>query len=175
MKQLWAPWRLEYVRGVTNKEEEACVFCGILDQKPDPDNLVLYVSKHWGVVLNRYPYSNGHVLILPRAHISEINQLESGFLTTLGPVISTVETALKRCYNPHGMNVGVNLGRAAGAGIPDHLHFHVVPRWMGDTNFMPVLAEVRCINDHLTSMYNKIKPHLEEAFRRSHEEFKSDC
>jgi ATP adenylyltransferase len=172
MKQLWAPWRLEYVRSVSEIRDKSqvlhngCIFCeGIQPGTSTYENLVLGSSREWVVILNKYPYSNGHVLLLPKAHKATLLDLSVSERDTLGVAMMAVEKALKNCYAPHGMNVGTNVGKAAGAGIPEHLHFHFVPRWTGDTNFMPILAEVRCINDHLQSMYERLKPFVQESLR----------
>lgn len=167
MKRIWAPWRLEYVRSAGQKKAEGspCLFCSILAQKPDVSNLLLALTEHWGVVLNRYPFSNGHLLVVPKAHVSTIAMLDKEHHQSLGAVLSLSEDVLKACFSPHGFNVGANIGKIAGAGVPDHLHFHVVPRWSGDTNFMPVLAEVRCINDHIVSMYERLRPFFEKSVR----------
>ncbi|MBK6513339.1 MAG: HIT domain-containing protein [Polyangiaceae bacterium] len=147
---LWAPWRMEYV--LSKKQKDSCVFC-LEDAVPDAsleERLVVWSGPAGVVMLNRYPFAAGHLLVIPRAHISDLEQLEPAAHDALFRLLREVVVRLKRAVRCEGVNVGINLGAAAGAGIAEHLHVHVVPRWSGDTNFMPVVAETRVIPQALT-------------------------
>jgi ATP adenylyltransferase len=155
MDQLWAPWRLSYV--TSNKpatEAEACFLCQGLAGSDDRANLIALRTPLSVVVLNRYPYNNGHLLVAPRAHKGGLHELSAEETLELQQNICRCTATLDELMQPHGYNVGLNLGRAAGAGLPGHLHWHVVPRWNGDTNFMPVLADVRVIVQSLEALYD---------------------
>jgi ATP adenylyltransferase len=155
MDQLWAPWRLSYV--TTNKpdsEAGGCFICQGLAGNDDRRNLIALRTPHSVVILNRYPYNNGHLLIAPRAHKGQPADLTPEETLDVQQTISRCIAALDELMQPHGYNVGLNLGRAAGAGLPGHLHWHVVPRWTGDTNFMPVFADVRVIVQSLEALYD---------------------
>jgi len=153
MDQLWAPWRMAYVS--TNKPDPAgsCFVCSARDRENDRENLLVRRTGHSLVFLNRFPYNNGHLLIAPRAHKARLEEFSTEEMVdvheTLRQSISQLETLMK----PNGFNVGLNLGAAAGAGLPGHLHWHIVPRWNGDTNFMPVISDVRVIVQSLDSLY----------------------
>lgn len=154
MKTMWAPWRMEYILG---DKEKGCIFCKALSEE---DNLTLYKGKATLVVMNKFPYINGHLLAAPIKHISTLDQLSKG---EMGDLLETVEQSvgiLKKVMNPDGFNVGLNLGKVAGAGVEEHLHFHIVPRWFGDTNALTVFADVRVIPEHLISTYNNLKPYF---------------
>lgn len=159
MDRLWAPWRKAYIRP-DKKKTRGCVFCGILKSKDDTFHFVLTRTKHAFAVLNLYPYNNGHTLILPRRHIADISKLTDEEKLDWMNLASEVQEALQKKVRPDGFNLGINLGSAAGAGIPKHLHFHVVPRWKGDSNFMPVLGGTKVISESLQSMYREIAPLL---------------
>jgi ATP adenylyltransferase len=145
-KQLWAPWRLEYIRQAD--ELEGCVFCTAA-RGPDEATLVVHRGSHAFVLLNRFPYSSGHLMVAPYRHVGDFAELADEEALEAHRLAADGMTALAATYAPHGHNVGWNLGRAAGAGIVDHVHLHVVPRWGGDTNFMPVLADVKVLPEHL--------------------------
>ena len=152
MKTMWAPWRMEYILG---EKEESCIFCDALDKK---DDLTLYKGATTLVVMNKFPYINGHLLVAPIRHIASLEQLSH---TEMGDLLLTVERAienLKQQMAPDGFNVGLNLGRVAGAGVEEHLHFHIVPRWFGDVNALAVFADVRVIPEHLQATYQNLKP-----------------
>jgi ATP adenylyltransferase len=156
MKTMWAPWRMEYILG---NKENGCIFCKALSEQ---DNLTLYKGKATLVVMNKFPYINGHLLVSPIKHISSLDQLSK---SEMGDLLKTVEQAvgiLKKVMNPDGFNVGLNLGKVAGAGVEEHLHFHIVPRWFGDTNALTVFADVRVIPEHLITTYNNLKPHFDK-------------
>jgi ATP adenylyltransferase len=155
MDQLWAPWRLSYV--TTNKPDaqaDGCFICQGLAADDDRANLIALRTPLSVVVLNKFPYNNGHLLIAPRAHKGTPHELSPEETLDIQSIICRCLAALDELMQPHGYNVGLNLGRAAGAGLPGHLHWHVVPRWNGDTNFMPVLADVRVIVQSLEAFYD---------------------
>ncbi len=148
-KPLWAPWRLEYIEHAD--EGERCIFC-------EPESaLVVHSGERALVLANRYPYTSGHLLIAPRRHVGAIGELDEGEALDLHRLAVAAVAALTAEYAPHGHNLGWNLGRAAGAGIIDHIHLHVVPRWAGDTNFMPVLADVRVIPEALAQTVLRLR------------------
>ncbi len=150
-ENLWAPWRINYIRGLAEKHE--CFICNSRN-KPheDKDNFVLWRTQNCIVILNRFPYNNGHLLIAPNRHISNWDQAEEEELLELIKLIRESQKALALAINPHGFNVGVNFGRCAGAGLPEHLHIHVVPRWNGDTNFMNVCGDTEVISQSLSEL-----------------------
>ena len=153
---MWAPWRMEYI---LDDKETGCIFCKALSEQ---DNLTLYKGKATLVVMNKFPYINGHLLVSPIKHISTLDQLSK---SEMGDLLKTVEQAvgiLKKVMNPDGFNVGLNLGKVAGAGVEEHLHFHIVPRWFGDTNALTVFADVRVIPEHLMATYNNLKPYFDD-------------
>ena len=156
MKTVWAPWRIEYI---TADKEEGCIFCKAL---ADQANLTLYKGKITMVMMNKFPYINGHLLVAPKRHIASLDQLEK---EEMGDLLQTIEQSvsiLKKAMNPDGFNVGLNLGKVAGAGVEEHLHFHIVPRWFGDTNALTVFADVRVIPEHIKSTYSNLKPYFNE-------------
>jgi len=157
MERLWAPWRLQYV---TQEKPGGCIFC---DKPLLGDDRAAHIV-HRGtlayVILNAYPYNNGHAMVAPFAHISEFEELPPETLHEMMDLAQLCTRALKLVFHPDGLNLGFNLGAAAGAGIKDHLHLHLVPRWSGDTNFMPVLADVRVIPQHIESTCARIKAAL---------------
>ena len=152
---LWAPWRIEYIRG---PKEEGCVFCRVRDEGADRENLILARGSRVFVILNRYPYTAGHLMVVPYRHVAEPEDLVPEEVSEIWSHLVRAKASLGRVFQPHGYNVGLNLGQAAGAGIGDHLHLHVVPRWVGDTNFMPALSEVRVISQHLEDMFDSLAP-----------------
>lgn len=153
MKQLWAPWRLEYVTG---DREDGCLFCRLLSGDDDKKNLVLKRSSHTAVVMNRYPYANGHLMICPIRHTSEAGDLSGSEKAGMMDALSQAIAVLRETMKPEGFNAGFNIGSAAGAGVADHLHMHVVPRWNGDVNFMPVLGDTGVISQHLDDLWESL-------------------
>jgi len=154
MDRLWAPWRMHYIGSIP--DADGCFLCNIHKSNNDADNLVVARRPHCFVVLNRYPYNNGHTLVCPNDHASSLDQLSEPALADLMRTTGHVMTIQKKLMRPDGFNVGLNFGRVAGAGLPDHLHMHVVPRWSGDTNFMPVLADVKVIPQALEELHEKL-------------------
>jgi ATP adenylyltransferase len=145
-EQLWAPWRLEYIG--TTDEQKGCVFCRAA-AGPDEDTLVVRRGERAFVLLNKYPYASGHLMVAPFRHVAEFGELEDDEALEVHRLAEQGLGALAVTYQPQGFNLGWNLGRIAGAGVVDHVHLHVVPRWAGDTNFMPVLADVKVLPEHL--------------------------
>ncbi|MBA2448100.1 MAG: HIT domain-containing protein, partial [Chloroflexi bacterium] len=140
MERLWTPWRMTYVGG---GESAGCIFCDKLREERDRENLILARGQRAFVLLNLYPYNSGHLMVAPYVHSGDLANLEPAVLADVWSLSQRAVAALSAEYQPHGYNLGMNLGRVAGADIPDHLHLHVVPRWNGDTNFMPVTAETK--------------------------------
>jgi ATP adenylyltransferase len=165
-KNLWAPWRIGYIQGLNERSE--CFICHNSRNPQDDDkNLVLWRSKCCIVVLNRFPYNNGHLLIAPARHISDIDQADDEEMLELTKLIKESKKALSLAIKPHGFNVGMNFGRCAGAGLPEHLHIHVVPRWDGDTNFMRVCSDTDVISQSLTELLEQLK-HISKEHNLPH-------
>jgi ATP adenylyltransferase len=161
MERLWAPWRMEYISG---EPRPGCLFCRVLEHPDDKDSeLVVWRPEGAIVLLNRFPYNPGHAMVAPAAHVGELEALDDEPTTQLMRALKRTIGVLKGSMSPEGFNIGANVGRVAGAGIPDHIHLHVVPRWNGDTNFMPVLADVKVVNEHLLQTAAKLR----EAFSKS--------
>lgn len=160
MQQLWAPWRMEYVS--SGARPEGCIFCTKPAQDKDGENYILWRGRHTFVIMNIFPYNNGHLMVVPYSHADSLAKLDADTRLELMSVSSLAVEALRKVMKPEGFNVGINLGKAGGAGIAEHLHIHVVPRWGGDTNFMPVLADVRVIPQHLQSTYEQLLPVFEQ-------------
>lgn len=155
MKNLWAPWRMTYV--LCNQKEGDCIFCPGEDRGRDEDRLILHVGHLSMVMMNRFPYNNGHLLVAPNRHVPDLEDLNDEETRDILLTVRLATRILKTVMRPQGFNVGLNLGRVAGAGVEQHLHFHVVPRWSGDTNFMTVLGDVRVIPEHIQETYRKLR------------------
>jgi len=155
MDHLWSPWRFRYIAGP--KPERECIFCEIAASKEDELNLVLFRGKLTFVVLNRYPYSVGHLMIVPLAHVASLEEMHEPAGGEMMLLMRRAEIALGKVYHPDGLNMGLNLGASAGAGVAGHLHMHVVPRWLGDANFMTTVAETRVLPESLEATYAKLK------------------
>jgi ATP adenylyltransferase len=145
MKLLWAPWRRRYVTGGAG--EPGCVFCRALERAGDAGSLVVHEAALTFVLVNLFPYSSGHVMVAPRRHVGRLADATDAELAEMMMLARQLETVLREAYRPHGLNLGMNLGRTAGAGVEDHIHLHVVPRWDGDTNFMTVVGGTRVVPD----------------------------
>ena len=154
-KPLWAPWRIEYIK---MSKPPGCIFCLRDAPEKDRDNLVLYRTSLSLVMLNRYPYTNGHLMIAPLRHTSEMNTLSAEEMLDLFETLRMCRTVLEETASPQGFNIGINLGKAAGAGVDEHLHIHIVPRWNGDTNYMSVIADVRVMPENLAATYDVLLP-----------------
>ena len=161
MQRLWTPWRMAYV--TTTSEAQACVFCVACN--PDeaaPAAITLFRGTTCFVILNLYPYNNGHLMVVPYRHVPSLDSMTPDERAELMELTRRSELALNEAYRPHGLNVGINLGRAAGAGVVDHLHVHVVPRWNGDTNFMAVVGETRVLPEDLPQTAARLRPIFEK-------------
>lgn len=154
MERLWAPWRLEYI---VAERVEGCIFCVFPQQDDDRKNHILYRGKHAYVIMNAFPYSNAHLLVPPYRHVADLSELTDDENLEIMQLTQKCIKAIRDVCNPDGFNIGINQGTAAGAGIADHIHLHVVPRWNGDTNFMPVFADVKVIPESLDKTYLKLK------------------
>lgn len=158
LQRLWAGWRNDYVTGVANVEPGECVFCALFGSgASDREALVIWRGAHTVVMLNLYPYASGHLLVMPARHLADLEELAPAESAELWDAAVAGVAALKRAYSPDGVNLGANLGRAAGAGVPGHLHLHAVPRWAGDTNFMTAVGEVRVMPEDLATSYDKVR------------------
>jgi ATP adenylyltransferase len=164
MKKLWAPWRLSYILGIKDKNRSKkpsdCVFCKVQRGNSRSGNLILRKSKHVFVIMNKYPYANGHLMVIPNRHISDLTELTSIEHVEVTQLLRLSLKILKKHLKAQGFNIGMNLGEAAGAGIKDHLHYHIVPRWKGDHNFMPVISDFRVMPEYLKDTYLKLKKHF---------------
>jgi ATP adenylyltransferase len=161
MKRLWAPWRMEYI---TEEPRPGCLFCRVIENPDDKDaELVVWRPEGAVVILNKFPYNAGHAMVAPVVHKGGLEDLDDAETRDLMRGVRRTITVIRALLKPEGFNIGANNGRAAGAGIPDHVHLHVVPRWDGDTNFMPVLGDVKVVNEHLTQTAAKLR----EAFASS--------
>lgn len=154
MKNIWAPWRGEYVTGAKGS---SCIFC---KARQDGDGLILTSGDLCFAVMNRFPYTTGHCMVAPCRHVGDLTELSREELSGIMAMSQSILKAIRKELNPEGFNVGFNLGSVAGAGIADHLHMHIVPRWKGDTNFMPVLSGAHIISEHIEKTYEKIKRHF---------------
>jgi ATP adenylyltransferase len=162
MQQMWTPWRMAYIR---REKRPGCIFCEMVDADDDSAQLILHRSELTFLVLNKYPYNNGHLMAVPYRHVDTLESLTVEEAADMMAEVSLGIRALRRASSPEGFNLGVNIGKIAGAGVIDHIHTHVVPRWGGDTNFMPVLADVRLIPQDLTETYVELRAAVEEILR----------
>ena len=160
MDYIWTPWRYQYMKEAASGNQPICIFCDAVARKNDAETLIVHRGEKSFIILNRYPYTSGHVMIVPYAHVAELNLCEAGTLDEMMQLAQRVETALRSNYNPDGMNLGMNLGRAAGAGVVGHLHLHALPRWIGDSNFMTVTGETRVHPEDLKTTYERLSKAL---------------
>jgi ATP adenylyltransferase len=158
MKPLWAPWRIEYVR---MEKMEECIFCKFPKEDKDEENLILYRGKYAFVIMNNYPYNPGHVMVAPYRHVGEIEDLKDEEWSEMHRLVSLMLKVIKNVMAPQGFNIGINVGRVSGAGIEGHIHIHIVPRWNGDTNFMPVVADTKVIVEGLKENYRELKEEID--------------
>lgn len=158
-ERLWAPWRLKYIEkdNYGRPQSSGCIFVELPSQDNDEENLILFRGKTAFVILNRFPYTNGHLMVAPYKHTGEISELDDAELLEINQLVSACTRWIKACYGAQGFNIGVNLGAAGGAGIPDHIHWHIVPRWLGDTNFMTSVGDVRVMPQSLQDSYQRLK------------------
>ena len=155
-EHLWAPWRMRYIEASSGEKPDGCIFVELPAQDDDRNNLILYRGKTAFVMLNRYPYTNGHLMIAPYQHTADLTELSDAELLEINQLVSTCVTWIKKAFNPQGFNIGVNLGTVAGAGIPDHVHWHILPRWAGDTNFMTTVGGLRVHPISLEETYDRL-------------------
>lgn len=160
--RLWSPWRYNYIAGVGERSDDdpfSCIFCKLRDTDTSSDecNYILHRAEHNFIVLNIYPYAGGHLLVVPHEHTAELDRASDETTTELMRLAVRCQTALREVYLPDGFNLGINLGRAAGAGVAAHLHLHIVPRWTGDANFMTTIGETRVLSEDLTTTYKKLR------------------
>ena len=160
MQNLWAPWRMDYILG---QRQQRCIFCPDGNGEDDAERLILHRGQLSMVMMNRFPYNNGHLLVAPWKHAPSLDGLSNDELLDLMRTLRWSLSRLRKLMTPDGFNVGLNLGTVAGAGVEAHVHFHVVPRWNGDTNFMTVFADVRVIPEHLQQTYRRLLPHFAQG------------
>ena len=156
MERLWAPWRMEYIGQAREGEDEGGLFCEKPKEGDDEKALIVARSELSFAMLNRYPYNSGHFMVAPFRHVGELEEVEDDESLDMQRLMQRCVKALKEAMQPDGFNIGMNLGVVAGAGIPDHLHWHVVPRWNGDTNFMPVISEAKVLPENLTTSWSRL-------------------
>ncbi|MFN2499376.1 MAG: HIT domain-containing protein [Pyrinomonadaceae bacterium] len=158
MDRLWSPWRSEYIASAGDVDETVCIFCKLRDEPDDDEaNFVVHRGAHNFVVLNLYPYVSGHLLIVPYQHVGLLDGAAKATTDDLMDLTKKAQTALREVYQPDGFNVGMNLGKAAGAGIANHIHIHILPRWVGDSNFMALIGETRVLPEDLSTTYEKLR------------------
>ena len=163
MDYIWSPWRYQYMAQVLAGKQPECFFCDAVAGKNDAETLVVHRGEKAFVILNRFPYTSGHVMIVPNAHVAELNLCDAGTLGEMMLLAQRTETALRTNYKPDGMNLGMNLGRAAGAGVVGHLHLHMLPRWIGDSNFMTVTGETRVHPEDLHRTFERMRKALDAS------------
>jgi ATP adenylyltransferase len=166
IKRLFAPWRTAYTTNTAhqttgNETKDECVFCAQLTENNDQKYFVLKRTRHWAIMLNRYPYNAGHLLIVALTHVATLQDLTQEARTELIELTTQSSNIIQHVLQPGGLNIGLNLGKIAGAGLPAHIHLHILPRWLGDTNFMPVFGETKVISFDLTQVYLQLKPHFD--------------
>jgi len=158
LDRLWSPWRAKYIASGVDAQSDVCVFCRMAaDPANDEANLIVHRGSHNFVALNLYPYITGHLLVIPYLHISSLASTPKEVTDDLMDLAKRAQVAIEEVYSPHGLNLGMNLGAAAGAGIVDHIHLHILPRWSGDTNFMTTIAEARVLPESLETTYSKLR------------------
>ena len=155
MDHLFTPWRYTYITGATAPGD--CLFCGLLQAKDDEKSLIVYRAQYCFVVLNAFPYTSGHVMVVPYDHLSELSKLSQPAAQEMMALTQRLEAILRDLYHPDGVNLGMNIGKAAGAGVAGHIHMHVLPRWFGDVNFMSAVGETRVIPEDLQTTYKKLR------------------
>lgn len=164
MRLIFAPWRIEYIR---SPKHDGCIFCDFPKENRDKERLILYRGERVFAIMNNYPYNPGHVMIAPYRHIGNLEDLSDEELLEIMKLAQLMIKAIKKAMKPEGFNMGFNVGRVAGAGIEDHIHMHIVPRWNGDTNFMPVLADVKVIPQAIEESYDELRRAIEEVLQES--------
>lgn len=157
MKLIWAPWRIEYI---VRHDEGECIFCTFPKEDRDWENLILYRGERCFIILNRYPYNNGHIMVVPYRHVPSPLDLDEDEILESQKLVNLSIRVLDGAMKPHGYNIGINIGKAAGAGIDGHYHIHVVPRWLGDTNFMPIIGDTKVVVEAIVNTYEKLLAEL---------------
>jgi ATP adenylyltransferase len=160
MDYLWTPWRYQYMKQAAGGVQPDCIFCDAATRTDDSETLIVHRGAKAFIILNRYPYTSGHVMIVPYAHVADLSAVDPEALSEMMRLAQCVETIYRDTYKPDGMNLGMNLGRAAGAGVAGHLHLHVLPRWIGDSNFMTVTGETRVHPEDLSTTYKRLRTAL---------------
>lgn len=165
---MWSPWRSHYIQSFSAEkkdEKEECFLCAAAhsDSSHDEELLVVARREHCFVIMNRYPYNAGHILVTPYRHVGDFGEITAGEMTCIMQTLQEATAIFEKVLKPHGFNIGANLGRVAGAGLPDHIHFHIVPRWHGDTNFMPVLADVKVVSEAMEEIRRKLTVEFSKA------------
>jgi len=161
MDYLWTPWRYQYLEQATQDKQPDCIFCDALARNRDEETLIVHRGKKSFIILNRFPYTSGHVMVVPYAHVAELHLCEPAALQEMMELAQKLETVYHNAYKPEGMNLGMNLGKAAGAGVAGHLHLHMLPRWIGDSNFMTVTGETRVHPEELRTTFDRLKKALQ--------------
>ena len=162
MERLWSPWRMEYIESAKEGVPDGCVFCDLLEGVGDEQERILHRGELGWVTLAKYPYNPGHLLVLPIRHTGELEDLTPEENAEIARLLQRSVRVLREVSEPQGFNIGLNLGRIAGAGLPEHLHWHIVPRWSGDTNFMPVVGQTRVLPELLEETFRKLRPRFAE-------------
>ncbi len=157
MDSLYSPWRMQYILDSQDDGDDTCVFCEVIKTEDDRKHLILHRDEYCYVILNLFPYNTGHLLVVPYRHVRCMNDLEAGEKAQSMELLVRAESVLRETFKPQGFNVGANIGSVAGAGIPGHLHFHILPRWEGDTNFLPVLGGTKSLPETLEESYDRLK------------------
>jgi ATP adenylyltransferase len=157
MEYLWAPWRIKYIEKIISSGAKSCIFCDKPAENKDAENFILYRGELNFVIMNRFPYNSGHLMVAPYRHVAALDELNGEELNEHYKLVARCSSVLKKIMKPDGFNIGMNIGRVAGAGIDKHIHSHIVSRWNGDTNFMPVIAGTKVVNESLEDTYCKLK------------------
>jgi ATP adenylyltransferase len=160
MKFITAPWREEYIKKAFKMTE--CIFCQALETEKDSEAFILHRTKHNFLILNRYPYTPGHLMIAPYEHLDSIEKAEKEITDEMADLLKLSLSVLRKTYRPHGFNTGMNIGRSAGAGVADHYHLHVIPRWTGDSNFMPLIGKTKVVIEDIETTYKKLRSHFQK-------------
>ncbi len=178
MRVLYAPWRYAYIKNISEEEKSgrkrSCVFCSVV-KRSDEEGLILIRGRHSFVIMNLFPYNTGHVMVVPLRHVDDFTKLSLKELCEMHMLVEVSINALRKAFQPHGFNIGINLGRVAGAGIEDHIHVHIVPRWNGDTNFMPVIGNVKVIPQDVRETYSYLRPFFREEYKSTIPKYRSVC
>lgn len=165
MEHLWSPWRMIYIQ---SPKEINCIFCAVQTQPDNPENLVIARGARVFIILNRYPYTSGHLMVVPNDHMPSLEDLDAATRAEMMEAAQQAMQVLRLVYHPQGFNLGINIGEAAGAGITEHVHLHVVPRWLGDTNFMSSLGQTRVLPESLEETYQRVKSGWDSTFGQIH-------